>query len=297
MAEGPSQPQLMTQAWDHYARMLSAVVKGVGGQSSSDQLQRAADDVQSLAEALALGDSLPVGTVELLQQAFRWLDEGAEEPPALGTDGLLPCPSFPHVDIYKLQEHAASCVTFPIGRVGFIGSENGGDELALRQIVQVAMEEKRPVLAFTQTLAGKRPWVGLAYSGLRLCCATSQIPFWQFKSCMLDNYEWGRLSVAMQEWSQCSLFVEQADILTVPEIVFKSRRASRMAGGELGLIVIEQSQRISGLQANYFRMPEWMGMLKSLARELNVTVLMTHSVLTANDFDVVAQEADSALRL
>jgi replicative DNA helicase len=149
----------------------------------------------------------------------------------------------------------------------------GKTAFCLNIVTHVAMREQKPVLVFSLEM-GKEQLV------LRMLCAEAEIDAQKIKTGEIGEHEFPKLTQAMGRLGDAPVYIDDTPGLTVMEMRAKARKVQMESGGDLGLIVIDYLQLMSGPggssggDAN--RTQEISAIsrgLKGLARELKVPVM------------------------
>lgn len=261
---------LAIQALEEAACMLCGLREQ---QAEPDALLRVAQEINRQIEALALDAGRIANMPALLTAALMQIDALYAQ-----HGGLAPVP-----------DDAAWCgepLDLQPGRLSLLSGWHAWDK-ALSTSRASCVEGSAPVLLFAM---GEEA----AELGMRLCGQQAGIALARLRTGRLADADWTKLTAAVNQLAERPLSVVLASSLSVPEIVYQSRREARAYGGQLGLIVIAHAQTIPGLQADYFRFPLWMGLLKSLARELSVPILLLHDGCDVDDLRAFVREVDIA---
>lgn len=147
----------------------------------------------------------------------------------------------------------------------------GKTAFALTIALNVALREKKTVGIFSLEMSG----VQLV---TRMICAEARVDMSRVRSGQLSDRDFQRLADAAARLSESKVFIDDNAVLTVMELRSRARRL--MAEHELGLVVIDYLQLMSGSSArggDISRQHEISTIsrgLKALARELDVPVLV-----------------------
>lgn len=149
----------------------------------------------------------------------------------------------------------------------------GKTAFCLNIVTHVALRERKPVLIFSLEM-GKEQLV------LRMLCSEGEIDAQKIRTGEIAEHEFPKLTQAMGKLGEAPIYIDDTPGMTVMEMRAKARKVQMEAGGDLGLIVIDYMQLMSGpgggggTEAN--RNQEISGIsrgLKGLARELKVPVM------------------------
>jgi replicative DNA helicase len=148
----------------------------------------------------------------------------------------------------------------------------------------VAVREGLPVVVFSMEM-------GASQLALRMVGSLGRIDQQHLRTGALRDEEWGRLSEAVDQLRNVSLFIDETPALTPGELRARARRQARQCG-KLGLIVVDYLQLMSGSggSASENRATEISEIsrgLKALAKELQCPVIalsqLNRSVETRTD--------------
>jgi replicative DNA helicase len=148
----------------------------------------------------------------------------------------------------------------------------GKTAFCLNIVTHVALREKRPVLVFSLEM-GKEQLV------LRMLCSEGEIDAQKIRTGEIAEHDFPKLTQAMGKLGEAPIYIDDTPAMSVMEIRAKARKVQMETGGDLGLIVIDYMQLMtgpggSGNEAN--RTQEISAIsrgLKGLARELKVPVM------------------------
>ena len=149
----------------------------------------------------------------------------------------------------------------------------GKTAFCLNIVSHVALREQKPVLVFSLEM-GKEQLV------LRMLCAEAEIDAQKIRTGEMAEHEFSKLHQAMGKLGDAPVYIDDTPGLSVMEMRAKARKIQMETGGELGLIVIDYLQLMSGPgggggnEAN--RAQEISAIsrgLKGLARELKAPVM------------------------
>jgi replicative DNA helicase len=151
----------------------------------------------------------------------------------------------------------------------------GKTAFCLNIATHVGLREHKPVLVFSLEM-GKEQLV------LRMLCSEAEIDAQKIRTGEMGEHEFSKLSQAMGRLGDAPVYIDDTAGLSVMEMRAKARKIQMESKGELGLIVIDYLQLMSGSsggggggnEAN--RAQEISSIsrgLKGLARELKVPVI------------------------
>lgn len=140
--------------------------------------------------------------------------------------------------------------------------------LIMNMAEAVAIKEKQPVLVFSLEMPGES-------ITMRLLSSLGRIDQQRLRSGEISDEDWPRISSSTNMLSQTKIFIDDTPALSPLEVRTRARRIAR-EHGQLGLIVIDYLQLMTGSGNNENRTLEISGIsrsLKALAKELNVPVV------------------------
>lgn len=140
--------------------------------------------------------------------------------------------------------------------------------LIMNMAEAVAIKEKQPVLVFSLEMPGES-------ITMRLLSSLGRIDQHRLRSGEISDEDWPRISSSTDMLSQTKIFIDDTPALSPLEVRTRARRVAR-EHGQLGLIVIDYLQLMTGSGNNENRTLEISGIsrsLKALAKELNVPVV------------------------
>jgi replicative DNA helicase len=148
----------------------------------------------------------------------------------------------------------------------------GKTAFCLNIVTHVALREQKPVLVFSLEM-GKEQLV------LRMLCSEAEIDAQKIRTGEMAEHEFSKLHQAMGKLGDAPVYIDDTPGLSVMEMRAKARKIQMESGGDLGLIVIDYLQLMTGPngggnEAN--RAQEISAIsrgLKGLARELKVPVI------------------------
>lgn len=133
----------------------------------------------------------------------------------------------------------------------------------------VAIDAGLPVAIFSMEMGG-------AQLAMRMIGSVGRLDQHKIKTGKLEDEDWQKLTYAAGKLSEAQIFIDESPGLTALEIRARSRRLARQYGGQLGLIVIDYLQLMSGSGRDQNRateLGEISRSLKGLARELKVPII------------------------
>jgi replicative DNA helicase len=149
----------------------------------------------------------------------------------------------------------------------------GKTAFCLNIVTHVALREQRPVLFFSLEM-GKEALV------LRMLCAEAEIDAQKIRTGEMAEHEFSKLHQAMGKLGDAPIYIDDTPGMSVMEMRAKARKVQMESNGELGLIVIDYLQLMSGSagssgnEANRSQeISQISRSLKGLARELKVPVM------------------------
>ncbi|MGH8637510.1 MAG: DnaB-like helicase C-terminal domain-containing protein, partial [Burkholderiales bacterium] len=110
----------------------------------------------------------------------------------------------------------------------------------------------------------------------RLLCAEARVDAGRMRNGKLQESDWGKISHAIGRLGEAPLYIDDNPNLTVMDIRAKARRLKSKLDDQLGLIVVDYLQLMTGRQSAENRQVEVSEIsrnLKILARELEVPVV------------------------
>lgn len=149
----------------------------------------------------------------------------------------------------------------------------GKTAFCLNIATHVALREQKPVLIFSLEM-GKEQLV------LRMLCGEAEIDAQKIRTGTMTEQDFGKLTQAMGRLGDAPIYIDDTPGLSVMEMRAKARKIQMDVGGDLGLIVIDYLQLMSGSSGGSGggenRTQEISAIsrgLKGLARELKVPVI------------------------
>ena len=157
----------------------------------------------------------------------------------------------------------------------------GKTALALNIAQNVAIKEKVPVCIFSLEMSSDQ-------LVQRMLCSYSEVDSQRLKTGQMQQKDWEKLTMAMDDFSQSKIYIDDSGGLTITDIRTKLRRLKSQVK-DLGLVVIDYLQFIesSGKEERIQQISAISRGLKILAKELNVPVLalsqLSRQVESRND--------------
>lgn len=157
----------------------------------------------------------------------------------------------------------------------------GKTAFALNIAEHVAVKEQLPVVVFSMEM-------GASQLALRMIGSIGRIDQSHLRTGALKDDEWGRLTDAVEQLRNVSIFIDETPALTASDLRARARRQARQCG-KLGLIVIDYLQLMSGSNSENraTELGEISRGLKGLAKELQCPVValsqLNRSVETRTD--------------
>lgn len=224
------------------------------GTSAEDLLDRAEQEIFSLAQASLARSFLPVR--EALAESFDRLDELHKTP-----GGMRGVPSGLSDLDNTLAGFQKSNLVILAARPGI-----GKTAMALNIAQYVSVVEKMNVGFFSLEMS-KEELVD------RLLVSQADIDAWKLKTGRLDEEDFTRLSEAMGVLAEAPLYIDDTPALTIMEMRSKARRLQVEHG--LDLLIVDYLQLVVGrrLDNRVQEVSEISQGLKNLARELKIPVL------------------------
>lgn len=133
----------------------------------------------------------------------------------------------------------------------------------------VAIDSNLPVAIFSMEMGG-------AQLVMRMLGSVGRLDQHKLKTGRLEDEDWHKLTYAVGKLSEAPIHIDESGQLTVLEVRARARRLARQYGGQLGLIVIDYIQLMSGSgkdQNRTLELGEISRGLKGLAKELQVPVI------------------------
>ncbi len=148
----------------------------------------------------------------------------------------------------------------------------GKTAFCLNIVTHVALREHRPVLVFSLEM-GKEQLV------LRMLCAEAEIDAQKIRTGEMGEHEFAKLNQAMGKLGDAPIYIDDTPGLTVMEMRAKARKVQMESGEDIGLVVIDYLQLMSGPSSsgNESNRTQEISQisrgLKGLARELKAPVM------------------------
>src|SRR5207237_10891303 len=149
------------------------------------------------------------------------------------------------------------------------GPAMGKTAFALGMAAHAAMEAHAPVLFFSLEMSH-------AEITNRLLCAEARVDATRMRNGKLLESDWGKISHAIGRLGEAPLYIDDNPNLTIMDIRAKARRLKSRLDGNLGLIVVDYLQLMTGRHNAEKRQAEVAEIsrgLKILARELETPVV------------------------
>ncbi|MBN2039056.1 MAG: replicative DNA helicase [Spirochaetes bacterium] len=144
----------------------------------------------------------------------------------------------------------------------------GKTSLALNMANHIALKERAPVLFFSLEMPATQ-------LGMRLLCIESMVDSQKVRTGRFNSDELGKLTEVSGEFSRSPMYIDDTPNLTVMQLRTKARRMKQQIGGELGVVIIDYLQLITGSRGldRHLQVAEITRSLKQIARELTVPVI------------------------
>jgi len=135
----------------------------------------------------------------------------------------------------------------------------------------VAIDSGLPVAVFSMEMGG-------AQLVMRMVGSVGRLDQHKIKTGRLEDEDWQKLTFAVGKLSEAPIHIDESPGLTALEVRARARRLARQYGGQLGLIVIDYLQLMSGSNTGKdsnraTELGEISRSLKGLAKELKVPVI------------------------
>ena len=153
----------------------------------------------------------------------------------------------------------------------------GKTSFALNIAQYIAVKEKTPVAIFSLEM-------GREQLALRMLCSEALVDSQKTRTGGLTDDDFERLSEAVDVLGSAPVYVDDSPTITVMEMLAKARRLKQEK--DLGLIVIDYLQLMSGKERRENRQQEISGMTRSLkimAKEIGVPVMILSQLSRANE--------------
>ncbi len=149
----------------------------------------------------------------------------------------------------------------------------GKTALALNIAENVAVRNGLPAFVFSMEM-------GAGQLAMRLLGSVGRIDQQHLKTGKLTDDEWSRLSEAVDLLQGAPLHIDESSAMSITELRARARRKARECGGQVGLIVVDYLQLMSGgdgeggsQENRATSLGEVSRGLKALAKELNCPVI------------------------
>ncbi|WP_028536604.1 replicative DNA helicase [Paludibacterium yongneupense] len=134
----------------------------------------------------------------------------------------------------------------------------------------VAVEINKPVAVFSMEMGGTQ-------LVMRMLGSVGRLDQHILRTGRLGDDDWQKLTFAIGKLSEAPMYIDETPALTSLEVRARARRLARQHGGQLGLIVIDYLQLMSGSGRSSDNRAAELGeisrSLKGLAKELQVPVI------------------------
>ncbi|TDR79774.1 primary replicative DNA helicase [Paludibacterium purpuratum] len=134
----------------------------------------------------------------------------------------------------------------------------------------VAVEVRKPVAVFSMEMGGTQ-------LVMRMLGSVGRLDQHILRTGRLGDEDWQKLTFAIGKLSEAPMYIDETPALTALEVRARARRLARQHGGELGLIVIDYLQLMSGSGRNGENRASELGeisrSMKGLAKELKVPLI------------------------
>jgi replicative DNA helicase len=146
----------------------------------------------------------------------------------------------------------------------------GKTAFSLNIAENVALDSNLPVAVFSMEM-------GAAQLVMRMLGSVGRLDQHKLRTGRITDDDWPRLTHALGSLNEAKIFIDESPGLTAMEVRARARRLARQCdGGQLGLIVLDYLQLMSGNGQGENRATEISDIsrsLKSLAKELHVPVI------------------------
>ena len=144
----------------------------------------------------------------------------------------------------------------------------GKTAFALNIAEHVAVTDGLPVVIFSMEM-------GASQLMRRLAASVARIDQQNLRTAQLPDDAWGRLAEAAEVLGRARISIDESSGLTIAELRARARRKSRAVGGQLGLIVVDYLQLMSGAgeENRATEIGEISRGLKALAKDLKCPVI------------------------
>lgn len=231
------------------------------GRGASQLLDEAENKVFQIAESTAKSKQSFLNMPELLQEVVDRIDVlySRENP-----DEVTGVPTgFVDLDV-KTSGLQGGDLVIVAGRPSM-----GKTAFAMNIAEYVGVEKHLPVAVFSMEMGGTQ-------LVMRMLGSVGRLDQHVLRTGRLKDEDWSRLTMAISKLSEAPIFIDETAALTALELRARARRLARQFGGQLGLIIIDYMQLMSGNGRNDNRASELGEIsrgLKSLAKELRVPVI------------------------
>lgn len=231
------------------------------GKSAEQLLDEAENQVFQIAESTAKSKQGFLEMPDLLQQNIERIDmlyqrDNPDEVTGIAT-------GFTDLDRMTSGLQAGDLVIVA-GRPSM-----GKTAFAINIAEHVAINGKRPVAVFSMEMGGTQ-------LVMRMLSSVGRLDQSVLKNGNLKDEHWERLNEAVAKLTDAPIFIDETAGLSALELRARARRLARRFNNQLGLIVIDYLQLMSGSGRNDNRaseLGEISRSLKALAKELQVPVI------------------------
>jgi len=231
------------------------------GKSAEQLLDEAENQVFQIAESTAKSKQGFLEMPDLLQQNIERIDmlyqrDNPDEVTGIAT-------GFTDLDRMTSGLQAGDLVIVA-GRPSM-----GKTAFAINIAEHVAISGKRPVAVFSMEMGGTQ-------LVMRMLSSVGRLDQSVLKNGSLKDEHWERLNEAVAKLTDAPIFIDETAGLSALELRARARRLARRFNNQLGLIVIDYLQLMSGSGRNDNRaseLGEISRSLKALAKELQVPVI------------------------
>ena len=231
------------------------------GKSAEQLLDEAENQVFQIAESTAKSKQGFLEMPDLLQQNIERIDmlyqrDNPDEVTGIAT-------GFTDLDRMTSGLQAGDLVIVA-GRPSM-----GKTAFAINIAEYVAISGKRPVAVFSMEMGGTQ-------LVMRMLSSVGRLDQSVLKNGSLKDEHWERLNEAVAKLTDAPIFIDETAGLSALELRARARRLARRFNNQLGLIVIDYLQLMSGSGRNDNRaseLGEISRSLKALAKELQVPVI------------------------
>ena len=231
------------------------------GKSAEQLLDEAENQVFQIAESTAKSKQGFLEMPDLLQQNIQRIDmlyqrDNPDEVTGIATG---------FTDLDKMTSGLqAGDLVIVAGRPSM-----GKTAFAINIAEHVAISGKRPVAVFSMEMGGTQ-------LVMRMLSSVGRLDQSVLKNGSLKDEHWERLNEAVAKLTDAPIFIDETAGLSALELRARARRLARRFNNQLGLIVIDYLQLMSGSGRNDNRaseLGEISRSLKALAKELQVPVI------------------------